>query len=496
MNIMVVDDEYFARKALVQTIRNWNPEAEVMEAEDGLQAWSLLSERPADLVLSDIRMPLLDGIELAARLYLSYPDTINVIISGFDDFNYAQQAIRYKVERYLLKPVDKAELLELLEQVRDKALTLSEKRLESQFASSLYDNEDAPADLSGSYTLAVVRFEAGERDCIKRLLIGKLRESGIRAVATHSRRYGNLIVLHLQIPSSPDGGWEDAGVRLLAGLVHRLSDQAGVRIDVGLSRRRADPGELGSAYREAREALLHRFVCDRRLVVYAPQEPAAVSGFSHTELDEWQSSLYRKACRGAGDEAGKLVRQTIRQIVDREFPPRLLLEIADRTTRVVNLLNELASGNGERTDSFMDTPDWHGFGSADEAADLLGDSVEKAAAKWKLSMTKNDLGDRLISYVEQHYRDDIVLEQIARNVFFTDPTYLSRIFKKKTGVRFSQYVLSLRMSKAKTMLESDGSLPVSEVASSVGFNDYSYFIQMYKKVYGETPGQTRKQPVT
>lgn len=136
MRILVVDDEYFSRKALVQIVQDWNPQAHVYEAEDGQEAIEQLHNVNPHLVLSDIRMPILDGIGLAAYIHEHHEDTINIIISGYDDFKYAQQAIRYKVEHYLLKPVDKEHIWSLLKQYSHQTELSSEK--EWKRASPLY----------------------------------------------------------------------------------------------------------------------------------------------------------------------------------------------------------------------------------------------------------------------------------------------------------------------------------------------------------------------
>lgn len=110
MRILVADDEFFARKAILQMIHDWDGSVRVIEAEDGTAAQNVIDEALPDLVITDIRMPGMDGIQLAAYIRKNHPSMPVTIISGYEDFTYAREAIQYKVENYLLKPVDRQEL--------------------------------------------------------------------------------------------------------------------------------------------------------------------------------------------------------------------------------------------------------------------------------------------------------------------------------------------------------------------------------------------------
>lgn len=121
MRIIVADDEYFARRAIVKMIRELSPEAEIcLEAEAGREIMDFLEKNPADVIFTDIRMLDGDGLEVSEFVQRNYPDVSVVIISGYADFEYASAAIRYGVEDYLTKPVQKEKLLETLDRIRRK----------------------------------------------------------------------------------------------------------------------------------------------------------------------------------------------------------------------------------------------------------------------------------------------------------------------------------------------------------------------------------------
>lgn len=128
MRIIVADDEFFARKALVKRIGELTEEIEVCEeAEDGSEVMRLLEEYGADLVVTDIRMPDMDGLEVARQVQERFPDTSVIIESGYADFDYAATAIRYGVKDYLTKPVKKEELEKAIQRVKEERKKLKQK---------------------------------------------------------------------------------------------------------------------------------------------------------------------------------------------------------------------------------------------------------------------------------------------------------------------------------------------------------------------------------
>ena len=133
MNVLIVDDESFVRRSLSEMLGNANQNFSIIgSVENGLAAVQLLKEQAVDLVISDIRMPGMDGLELSKHIHECYPDTETVLLTGYQDFSYASQAIRYGVREYLVKPNSVENILEVVTSVYERLELKKQHRQVSQ----------------------------------------------------------------------------------------------------------------------------------------------------------------------------------------------------------------------------------------------------------------------------------------------------------------------------------------------------------------------------
>ncbi|MCS7461445.1 response regulator [Paenibacillus doosanensis] len=489
MNILVADDEVYARKSLIQMIKEWNAEAGIYEAENGLVSLEIIADNRIDLVLTDIRMPGLNGLQLAKEIHERYSACTVVIFSGYDDFKYAQKAIQYKVEYFLLKPLEEEELVSILQDryskwqyaLRQEAvIALSNHCLEVGNVATDY------LSLLGlkSYNVAVMQLEHSVTEIDLEILNhGLAKVCGFTLLYRDSKFNRAVIVLQEETASKK---------HCLQQFIEEYIQKTGERISIGLSRNYRTQDEFVQAYREAKKALMLRYFqgCNR-IIEYKKSEKKR---YKLDLFDELMMPFYNRMINNQVEEAQDIIQRLLRIIVELNFSLYTLRDTCSKIAAVINSVTEHVNNNSSEPISFMDQPDLDNYQELKDIIECFASQISYIAKNLSENSAKTDIIEQLRNYVERNYRQDIRLEELAES-YYTDVSYLSRQFKKKCGVGFSKFLTIVRLDNARKMLKTNPDLTVSEVAGSVGFNDYSYFIQLYRKFYGETPGQSKKSVV-
>lgn len=498
MKILVADDEFFARKAIVQMIHDWDESVIVLEAEDGNAALSMIEENTPDLVLTDIRMPGMDGIQLAAHLRNHHPSTLVIIISGYDDFTYAREAIRYKVENYLLKPIDRQELNPLLDQLKLQIEELQEVSLELALSSCLYGETDkslsfleAALDNRNYQTIIFLHPPSRLRECIaiaKEVFLNHHHN----AVFLSDKFQPQLLIAWIHTEARPNQESLGGLGTICDRINRRWKELTGESCPaIGFSSTRNNLQQMNSSLKEAKLATLQSLIHGQGKAI-AMEDIGTNYHYNAELIREWTGAFTRRATHYQAEEMSDMIRFWLVDAASKQFS---IYMVQDWLAATVNIINTLIGQVHQETSSFyIEQPNLFEFSTVRDAGEELILKLNTITEQLKRSETKEDIVQDIKQYVEIHYKNRIVLEDLAKQRYYVDPSYLSRLFKRKCGMGFMQYLLSVRMEKAKKLLEnSHPPLPVADVASEVGFNDYSYFIQMYKKFYGATPGKTRSE---
>lgn len=505
MRILVADDEFFARKAIVQMIRDWDASVLVMEAEDGSDAQRMIDKELPDLVITDIRMPGMDGIQLAAYIRKNHPSMPVTIISGYEDFAYAREAIQYKVENYLLKPVDRQELISLLDQLKVRAAERLETKLELAMLAFFYEQSDQRSLLTlesalGSnssydyHTLVFLHHPSHTRE-LTAVAKEVFEQHNLQSVLLTDKFQPQLLIAWIRPQPATAQGRQDSLDSLCDRITRKLNDQTGVSCTaIGISSALTDLRQLDTSLKQAKLAALQSFVHG----LGSPVRIEHIGQIYHYDaafIQEWTSVFGQQAGSYQIAPMADMLRSWITDCVKNQFSVHM---VQDWLAAAINIINTLIGRSScDSSCSYLEQRSLFEFTSIHEAVEELIAKLSTAVEQLSQKETKRDIVQDIKDFVEVNYKNKIVLDDLAKHRYFVDPSYLSRLFKRKCGVGFAQYLLSVRMEKAKKLLESDSyHLPIATVASEVGFNDYSYFIQMYRKVYGATPGKDRSNKKT
>ncbi|WP_158299473.1 helix-turn-helix domain-containing protein [Paenibacillus antri] len=481
-NVLIVDDEPMARAGLL-SMYDWdrNGFRVVGEASDGRKALQLMEEIDAHIVITDIAMPVMDGLEFARISKERFPRTKIVLLSCHNEFDYARQAMRIGVSEYLLKvrlesPLLERTLVSLREQLvaetragKEQALTKALERItpwESQpFAA------DAPA-----YSVAVLLFEPadcnGEAD-------NALESARNRFYACfpegHAARHGkDQLVCY--IPESSGG----RPIELPFADIQRALSERDVPLSIGLSLLQSSTAPEASflaAYAQALEAAERRFfVGPNQIVSYSSKR--SVGGRDGQRFFETMHCLKKFLSDGFMEKAHE---QLVKVAGDWGSHWRRA-DVVDEAKQLVRLFQGEPAPLGEIDAWLDDCPDLSTLKMrVFERFDALRgriDGGERDRTGWV---------QKAILYIHERYSEDLCLADVANHVSLSR-NYFSDQFRRHTGLTFIDYVTMTRMAKAKELLR-EGRLRVYEIAERCGFNDVKHFSKQFRKYTGKPPSE-------
>jgi len=508
---ILVDDEVFARKGLIGLIPWEKLGFEVAgEAEDGEDACALIEAVRPDVVITDIRMPVLDGLELIRKVRESGNDkTKFIIISGYGDFKYAQQAVRYGVADYLLKPIDENELSATLERIA-AAPDVEPARAEAEYRliqASAFDrlltgqpDEAFLAEASRILDLPLNRplrcvsveindasFDPNDARATEQM------ERVKQALREEAAAYANGKAPCLLARSLTEINFllfEELGEQEVRSLGERLIRAAGAHVD-GIPRVYA--GAIAPSLERARESYAsasaltsYKFALDRSVLLH---EEAAGQCVAYKELDavlltELLERLEERDEEGTERAAGRIF-DTFRE---QRYSPESVYASISRCVHGISAVIQNMQGDESAVISLPRL-----LRTQQEPRTLNGlkglflEFLRESAGYMsglRSALTKGDIG-KIKAYIDGHFGENINLKTISKR-FYMNPVYLGQLFKKTYGVYFNEYLLQIRIAEAKRQLRQTDR-KVYEIAASVGFGNADYFVCQFEKVEGRTP---------
>ena len=491
-------------------------------ANDGLHALELVQNLQPHLLITDIRMPGCDGIELIRRAKELQPKLHFIVISGYRQFEYAQSALKYGVEDYLLKPLKQEELSAILLRLKDKlgeeaALELqlkkSGERRQELLIDALFDAAERQSPFltaaqaekefgfsfgKGNYFVALVKpdivniahFQNGYPILMRHAVetvrreIGKLTDTYAVAV----RQEGVAILLYL-----PDYQMLDLKqcFTKIRKEIEKQRDLFGdIRCTVCLGSRKEQPEQLSHSLREA------LWLCRDRLCRVQPWRDAENDKTAFDErfqMDNAQKKRFQEASEYLDEERFMPeLEDSYRNILSHRPLNGQMLE--DWFRQILQASVYGLQQNGIVEEHFRDNAEeqfWRCAGPQDVFR-LLEQEIRQQIQR--LGKEKAQRETRPITeakrYMQQHYQQALRLEDVSSAVGF-NATYFSVLFKKETGQNFMDYLTELRINKSKELLCSDD-LSIQDVAEQVGYRDLKYFSRLFKKTTGVSPSDYKK----
>jgi two-component system response regulator YesN len=493
--LIIVDDEDTARDGLADLL-DWQDLGYRVTGTfaDGAQALAHLEEHRVDVILSDIKMTFMNGIELAERCRVMYPGVLVVLISGYKDFEFARQAIRHGVSRYLLKPFRLGDFVETFTSLRremDAEQAESAERremaaaLQEQFVTDL-----ALGALRDPYH-ARRRMEmaalAGDPDTTPCAMF-RIRLSDDLSSWSGAREELNeqvKLILHEQKPSClPIRTTRDSVDFLAIGEgsmdAGALVEAVGSRLGHTLRRMEADLGIVAVA------EILSSFPSLLELGARTqPPDGQATRGELGAALAERRRLLASHVTQRNREEARSLLGRVLEELGE--------LPVAVAHTTLVDLFSELArrladlglTGVQRSYARLVHVTDWARIQTV--CQELLD---EYLTANQETGKTASHAVAKAKDFIHRNSDQDLSLDLVAEHVFLS-PVYFCRLFKEQAGESFTRYVNRVKVDRARELLRTSGR-KVYEVAHAVGYRDVKYFYRMFRRYTGLTPSEYRK----
>lgn len=523
LKVVLADDE---KKVvlLLQKLIDWEKLGyEIVGiANDGIRALELIKEQQPQLLITDIRMPGCDGIELIQQARDIQPKIHFIIISGYSQFEYAQSALRYGVEDYLLKPLKKNELSSILLRIREKLgeeaeieyrlrkdkekkqevlLSLLKSCVDRQQAFLSVDqmNDEFGFHFAdGAYCAVLIKPDISDAE---------KNQDGYRLLMQHSleivRREVNTIADESAVSIWREGiavvmncrNYHAVEVKqCFTKIRNEIENQRelfwNINVTVCMGSRKTTTEQLTESMKEALWLCKDR-ICKTRVWRDAASEK--IDFQKRYQMDSAQKKRFQEAAEylNADQFDMELTKSVYKILQDKQLNGQMMEDWFDQVVRACVFGMEQ---NGEEEEFFsekMYENFWY-CTNVQEVVLLLQRNIRQKVLQ--LNEEKAFQEARPITeakkYIQEHYQEALRLEDVSRVVGF-NATYFSTLFKKETGQNFTDYLTELRINKAKEFLCEKDTM-ISDVAEMVGYKDLKYFSRLFKKITGISPSDYKK----
>lgn len=519
MKLLIVDDEINTRKGIINRLPLKEMGiTEVYDADDGINGLKAVSAFKPDIILTDVRMPRMDGVEMIYKVREQLPSCQVIFMSGYSDKEYLKSAIDLKAVNYIEKPINMNELLDALR----TSVSLHEKEINKKKLV-----ETSRILLKNELTLQLIssepRWNAIERN--------------MQATSIHIPSEGAFVTILLRIDNKYSAEFTDShkimfdsimesirkSTRLLGiwaqkkeeyivvllyadrNLKHlfsreRLENACSIILDemssfisafISIGKTVTGIQNIYSTYESALLGIQRAFFHEPGDVIWFSDISMTHYRFSPDKLNRFSELIAQES----GDKAEFLVKSLTSDIKRFDATPineckdyyyRLLLELVNASKKYGIRLPEVPVLDADIWEKFLN------FTSIHEMENFLLRQISAYFQNLSEEKINNGAVIAAIQYISVHYHEeDMTICRISEHTNLT-PAYLSHVFKKATGKTLVKYINDFRIEKAKELLR-DKKLRISDIAAEVGYGDSNYFTKVFRKSCGLTPSEYREQ---
>ncbi|WP_457942961.1 response regulator transcription factor [Caproiciproducens sp. LBM24188] len=500
LRLIIADDEKIIREAISRLIR-WEDYGIELAGlcKDGIETFDMICDEYPDIVLTDIKMPGLDGLNLIKKVHEIDSDIEFIILSGFGEFEFAKQAMEYGVKYYLLKPINEKGIIDAIQKAK---VDIMKKRAlkKLQYEKELLSNQFQTV-LQKQFLMESLTFKADWEDVLSRYAglfefqhnmfalyyVSFLEEHNLteftnrlNVLCTESNLsicfniiyVKNTAIFILNTESTTDLTRFNATIlswKFPRMAVHPTLQQL-----------------TFSNIKELFQNLIPKV--QRYEKIYFIDESNTPKGiYNYSSIIERADLVSKEICENIQNLSNSIT-ECFSSVVDTEFAKTLASKLTVQT-----IVNTNQMQPHDLSQFFKEIND---CGNVDEVAERTAQELKRLISEnMKDDFRHKDYIKQTLNYVNNHLSDpNLSLKWISENYIFMNVNYLSKQFYKETGEKFSAYLNRIRMEKAENLITKHGLTKVSSIAKQVGFGDNSqYFSQAFKKHTGLTPSEYIEQ---
>lgn len=519
INILLVDDEAVELEWLRRRVVGNEdlPLHSVRTATSGFAALNMMEQYPIDIILSDIRMPIMSGVEFVRKAKEINPEVHILFISGHQDFNYAKEAIQLNASGYLLKPIDDDELKKALKELcakiekqRKQHISLSETlSLVNQELLLRWFNESAPGQvethihnflktyLQGATAVAIIEIDdmawkiqtwPEEKRSLwsskANQFIRKYVEDHNIGLVFTTYDYHFVILAAIQEPYF---------TALMEALIQAFYQEFSYSITIGVGMYTSELERLHDSYRQAQAALSIKWIVGKNRIIHDASEWQPKKKIA-TDLEV----IVDRMLKAMLEYDLTTIDDCLLQLFDGDRP---LSHKNDIYEIIIRITSKLHADLQQMNEHLYEILNWDShqpfvlfqFETVHDILSWLRKRFFELSELLyvKRQRQKRKLIDEIIEYVKERLENKITLNEVAAHFNFS-PNYLGHLFKAETNSLFSDFMSELRMQRVCELLE-DPTKKIYEIAEQAGYKNIIYFNRQFKQYMGMSPGEYRKR---
>ena len=464
LTILIVDDEKLERNGIKFLLNRENEDFQILEAANGKDALGVLAANHVDILFSDVKMPYMNGLELTQQVRELYDDVEIVIFSGYNDFSYAREALRYGVVDYVLKPVDPAEFSKTLARVMENIRTRRERK----------EQQEQQADYLTKYFLIDYLY-TGNTDNARKL--EKLLETGDHILDR---------CVCMILAGAANGFFETEEEHFIGALKDQIQREF-YYVNLNSNESLFLFTEKYTDYRgladTIRQFFLKQFECDcyfavSELFASWHDMPDVFKKLEKLLEEQFYQPGQHVFLSGADNDVA-----TDASAEDSEIMEQIAHDIQYKDTA------HLRQDFGRLEQKYRADKQFSQMYVKFVFSSILKEIYEQMAPSDEKALSKRV--DRLYRCRKISDVLDIVSGAVEDALVYLSPGYLSAVFKEETGVTLNRFIREVRMNKAKELLENTN-MKIAQIAKEVGFSNSSYFCRSFREFFGDSPESCRR----